>query len=705
MRFTNFPFFMILTCALQAVAQIAPPSLGIAGRTGHPAVEVQGVPGSWVAVPTLAEPADSAASSQAQRCWVSDGELSILELKTGATRRFPVAPGNARFAFHANGTLSALLAQKSGEIYSASAGWMSIFALPEGSEPLDLTAGRNGSLTVLYRSFERLHRTRVDAETGAVLSDTVLDGSMDGSMDGSRADRLGPALLGANGTPIFAADSGLAEVASMQRMTQDWMLLSTPRSMWLWQAGQQPQAVPAAAAVPPVLQLWPPDGTRDVGDTLVLPSTPVGSTTQVEYVLANTGSNDLYLSTFHLTTAAPFKLVGSPHPPWMIEKNGGRNLQGFFIAFAPQLVGAAAPSSLTLNYCYSKDFALANNACPAASVVTRQIAITGTGLAAPASGPWLTGISPESNMAGAPAFTLFVNGGGFISGSTVLWNGTALETTFKSSTQLAAAVPGGLLTAPTDTNVTVSNPPGGSANLTKPWTFHVFGTITPTIALFDQNDAPLSPSQLVSNMTVRVRVKLDQAPTIALAGVLEVSFQASLSSVTSDPTIALGSSQQVGSVQVFNVPAGARAALFGSADYATLTTGTTAGTITLAESLQFALPVSPESFVIAPASPVVTKSSKVFTASNTVLTIQGFDNTHSLSNMSFTFYTSSGAVVSPGALSVDVSQDFARYYLANPQVGGSFQVTATFAVSGDITAISSASATLQNSVGSATTRP
>ena len=705
MRSINFLLILIATCALQAAAQIAPPSLGIAGRTGEPAVEVQGIPGAWVAVPTLSEPADSAASSKTQRCWVSNGELSVLELKTGATRRFPVARGSAQFAFQANGTLSALLARESREIYSAAVGWIPIFTLPEGAEPLDLTAERNGSLTVLYRSVDRLYRARVDAATGDVLSETILDGSPARTRDRTRSDRTGPALLGANGTPIFAADSGLAEVTSMQRMAQDWMLLSTRRSMWLWQAGIEPQAVPAAAAVPPVLQLWLPDGTRDVGDTLVLPSTPIGSTTQPEYVLANTGSNDLYLSTFHLTTAAPFKLVGSPHAPWLIEKNGGRNLQGFFINFAPQAVGVAPPSSLTLNYCYAKDFDVANNLCPVAAVLARQIAITGTGLAAPASGPWLTGISPESNLVGAPAFTLFVNGGGFISGSTVLWNGTPLETTFKSATQLSAAVPGGLLIAPADTNVTVRNPPGGSANQTKPWTFHVFGSITPSIALFDQNDAPLNASQLGSNMTVRVRVKLDQAPSISLTGVLQVSFFSALSSVTSDPTIALGSSQQVGSVQLFTVPAGALTAQFGTADYATLTTGTTAGTITLAESLQYSLPVSPESYVIAAATPVVVKSSKVFTAATTVLTITGFDNTHSLSNMSFTFYTSSGAVVAPGALSVDVSQNFAKYYQANPQVGGSFQVTATFAVSGDISAISSASATLQNSVGSTTTRP
>ena len=434
---------------------------------------------------------------------------------------------------------------------------------------------------MLYRSPDGLHRTRVDAATGDVLSDAILE------------DQPGQALLGTNGLPVFAADSGLTEVTSMQRVEQNWMLLSTAHGLWVWQTGKQPQGVPTAPLAAPALQLWPPNGSQDVGDTVVLPSTPVGSKTQVEYILANAASTDVYLSTLHLTTASPFKLIGAPHPPWRI---GAGLMQGFFIGFSPVDVGAAVPSSLTINYCYASDFDAANNVCPAAATLTRDIAITGAGIAAPTSGPWLTGISPESNMAGAPAFKLFVNGGGFTSGSTVLWNGTPLETTYTSSVQISAVVPASLITAPADANVTVSNPPGGAVNATKSWTFHVYGTITPSIALFDLNDAPLNPSQLVSNMTVRVRVKLDQASATSLTGVLQLGFQPSLSSAASDPTVALGSpgsDQQVGGVQQFTVPAAAGTALFGAADYVTMTTGTTAGTITLTLGLQYTLPVSP----------------------------------------------------------------------------------------------------------------
>ena len=48
----------------------------------------------------------------------------------------------------------------------------------------------------------------------------------------------------------------------------------------------------------------------------------------------------------------------------------------------------------------------------------------------------LTTLSPSSAVAGGPAFTLTVNGTGFVNGATVRWNGQARTTTFVSSTQL-----------------------------------------------------------------------------------------------------------------------------------------------------------------------------------------------------------------------------------------------------------------------------
>ena len=692
--------FLILQLALglSASAQIGPPSLGVAVGDGRQAIEIQGIPDSWVARPASGldlppefnSPVDAAASSSAQLCWANQGVLNIRDRRTKKVATYAAPEGDARFAFDAKGQLAAAWFLNTGEVYARVAGWSAVFISPEGATPLDMSVGNSRALILLYRSETGLQRTRIDAASGVVLAEAKLE------------DQSGPALLDSGGNAVFAAASGLAAVESMRRMEQGWMLLSTAHGRWLWQPGKNPQGVPAATGATPALQLWPPNGSRDVGDTVALPDTPVGSTTQVEYILANEASNDIYLSTFHLTTTAPFKLDGAPHPSWRI---GAGLLQGFFLDFSPASVGAAAPSSLTLNYCYAADFDSANNVCPTSATLVRSIAITGNGIAAPASGPWLTGISPESNMAGAPNFTMLVNGGGFTSGSTVLWNGTPLVTTFVSAVQLSAAVPANLLTAPADARVTVSNPPGGTANVTKAWTFHVYSSLAPSISLYDQNDMPLTSSQITSNMTVRVRVKLDQAATTSLSGVLELGFQSALSSVASDQTIALGSpgsDQQVGSIQTFTFPAGATTALFGKADFVTMTTGTTAGTITLDEALQYALPVTPQSYVINPAPPVIVGSSKVLTANSTVLTFQGYDNTRSISSVVFTFHTASGAVVSPGSITVDVTQNFANYFQANPQIGGSFVLTATFPTTGDITQISSVTTVFKNSAGTTT---
>ena len=54
--------------------------------------------------------------------------------------------------------------------------------------------------------------------------------------------------------------------------------------------------------------------------------------------------------------------------------------------------------------------------------------------------PALTSVSPATAVAGDAAFTLTANGTGFVSGSTVQWNGASRSTTFVSSTQLTAAI-------------------------------------------------------------------------------------------------------------------------------------------------------------------------------------------------------------------------------------------------------------------------
>jgi uncharacterized protein (TIGR03437 family) len=79
-------------------------------------------------------------------------------------------------------------------------------------------------------------------------------------------------------------------------------------------------------------------------------------------------------------------------------------------------------------------------------------------------------LEPSSATAGGPAFTLTVNGSGFVQGASVLWNGASLPATFVDSTRLRAQVASTLIGAAGEVPITVSIPSGGSAT---PVTFRI----------------------------------------------------------------------------------------------------------------------------------------------------------------------------------------------------------------------------------------
>ncbi len=79
--------------------------------------------------------------------------------------------------------------------------------------------------------------------------------------------------------------------------------------------------------------------------------------------------------------------------------------------------------------------------------------------------PSIASLSPSTIIAGSAAFTLQVNGGGFVPGAVVEWNGSSLFTVYVTSTQLLASVPAGDIATPGSVSVTAVNPsPGGGAS-------------------------------------------------------------------------------------------------------------------------------------------------------------------------------------------------------------------------------------------------
>src|SRR5215510_9784389 len=98
--------------------------------------------------------------------------------------------------------------------------------------------------------------------------------------------------------------------------------------------------------------------------------------------------------------------------------------------------------------------------------------------------PVITSLSPSNANAGAPGFTLTVNGTNFLPTSVVQWNGSARTTFFPGVGQLTAVILASDLLTPGVQQVTVFNPGTGG------------GTSAP--AAFFINAAPAAPPVLTS---------------------------------------------------------------------------------------------------------------------------------------------------------------------------------------------------------------
>ena len=95
--------------------------------------------------------------------------------------------------------------------------------------------------------------------------------------------------------------------------------------------------------------------------------------------------------------------------------------------------------------------------------------------------PAITSLFPSSADINGPALMLQITGNSFIAGSTLSWNGSALPTTFVSTTQLMAVISASDLAQPgtAKVNVITPMPGGGTSNFL---TFMVIGALAPVLS-------------------------------------------------------------------------------------------------------------------------------------------------------------------------------------------------------------------------------
>jgi len=128
----------------------------------------------------------------------------------------------------------------------------------------------------------------------------------------------------------------------------------------------------------------------------------------------------------------------------------------------------------------------------------------------------LTFVSPASWPAGGAGFTLTATGSGFVTGANVLWNGTALTTTFVSNTQLTAVVPAANVATAATVQVVVQIP--GSAVPATSNSFASGTTELSNVLLFSVKTPPPPPPVITPPLSPASVAAGSAAFTLTVAG-------------------------------------------------------------------------------------------------------------------------------------------------------------------------------------------
>jgi hypothetical protein len=319
--------------------------------------------------------------------------------------------------------------------------------------------------------------------------------------------------------------------------------------------------------------------------------------------------------------------------------------------------------------------------------------------------PALTSISPSTATAGGVAFTLTVNGTGFVSSAVVQWNGAPLSTTFVSATQLTAQVAASLIANAGTAAVTVveNGLTSNSASLT------ITAGVASGVSL-----TGLSPTSVPTQPT-GVGVALSSPATAQLTGTLTLSFTpnpkvTNVPSGYSDPAMQFANG---GTTMNFTIPAGATTATL--PQNGAIQLGTVAGTITvtltqLSANGTSVLPQPPPSLSVSLPllAPVIASGSiEIINITSTGLEVEldGYSTSRDLASATFNFQAASGTQLTGStSFSVPLTSIAPGWFSGTSglQNGGSFELIVPFTFSGDTSVFgpNSVAVTLSNSVGS-----
>jgi hypothetical protein len=219
---------------------------------------------------------------------------------------------------------------------------------------------------------------------------------------------------------------------------------------------------------------------------------------------------------------------------------------------------------------------------------------------------------------------------------------------------------------------------------------------------FPQPGITLDIASPRSGQQGRLSVYLPSPSPVGGEGTVTLTFVPAVAGLIDDPGVMFLTPDNPGSV-TFTVNQGDITAKFGGAAMAPTTdfqTGTTAGDLIFTATLPNG--TDQKRLTIPRAAIGVDTITATRVAAGLNVSINGFDNTRTASQFTFTFYDQAGTAIAPGAINVDLTTNFAAYF-AKAQFGGVFGLRAVFPVTGDSSQIDAVSVVLMNAAGKTNT--
>ena len=184
----------------------------------------------------------------------------------------------------------------------------------------------------------------------------------------------------------------------------------------------------------------------------------------------NAGSNRSNVVT--LTIIAPAPILGSVTPRVVVAGSGAVTIFLMGLNFVPGAAVSIDSALIPTTFISKSDLRATVHPSFTVAVGTHTVVVRNPDgkqsnpatmeVVLPAT--VITTILPANAIAGGPGFAMVVRGANFKSGDTVIFDGTDLATTFRSSTELTGAVPSSLIAKPAVHAVAIRNPNQGTSN-------------------------------------------------------------------------------------------------------------------------------------------------------------------------------------------------------------------------------------------------